>query len=32
VRLEGRWRIEQYVLSVVIPHEKFKAVKELLSR
>jgi hypothetical protein len=32
VRLEGRWRIEQYVLSVVIPNEKFKAVKELLSR
>jgi SnoaL-like protein len=32
VRLQGRWRIEQYVLSVVIPNEKFKAVKELLSR
>ena len=26
----GRWRIEQYVLSVTVPNEKFKAVKELL--
>ncbi|MGE5049313.1 MAG: nuclear transport factor 2 family protein [Deltaproteobacteria bacterium] len=32
VRSGGRWLIEQYVLSVVIPNEKFKAVKELLSR
>ncbi|HEY6907770.1 MAG TPA: nuclear transport factor 2 family protein [Myxococcales bacterium] len=32
VRSDGRWLIEQYVLSVVIPNEKFKAVKELLSR
>ena len=32
VRSGGRGLIEQYVLSVVIPNEKFKAVKELLSR
>lgn len=32
VQSGGRWLIEQYVLSVVVPNEKFKAVKELLSR
>ena len=32
LRSGGRWLIEQYVLSVVVPNEKFKAVKELLSR
>jgi hypothetical protein len=32
VRSGGRWRIEQYVLSVVVPNEKFKAVKQLLER
>ena len=28
----GRWRIEQYVLSLTIPNQKFAAVKELLAR
>jgi hypothetical protein len=32
VFLDRRWRIEQYVLSVTVPNEKFAAVKELLSR
>jgi SnoaL-like protein len=32
VRSGGRWLIEQYVLSLVVPNQKFKAVKELLSR
>jgi SnoaL-like protein len=32
VRSGDRWLIEQYVLSVVVPNEKFKAVKELLER
>jgi len=32
VRSGGRWLIEQYVLSVVVPNDKFKAVKELLER
>jgi hypothetical protein len=32
VRSGGRWLIEQYVLSVVVPNEKFKQVKDLLSR
>ncbi|HEU0053410.1 MAG TPA: nuclear transport factor 2 family protein, partial [Longimicrobium sp.] len=26
----GRWLIEQYVLSITVPNEKFKAVRELL--
>jgi len=26
----GRWLIEQYVLSITVPNDKFKAVKELL--
>ena len=30
--LGGRWRIEQYVLSLTIPNQKFAAVKELLAR
>ena len=30
VRSDGRWLIEQYVLSITVPNEKFKAVKELL--
>ena len=32
VRSGDRWLIEQYVLSVVVPNDKFKAVKELLER
>ncbi len=28
----GRWLIEQYVLSITVPNEKFKAVKELLEK
>jgi SnoaL-like protein len=32
VRSGDRWLVEQYVLSVVVPNEKFKAVKELLER
>lgn len=28
----GRWRIEQYVLSLTIPNQKFAAVKEALAR
>jgi hypothetical protein len=28
----GRWLIEQYVLSITVPNDKFKAVKDLLSR
>jgi hypothetical protein len=28
----GQWRIEQYVLSITIPNEKFKSVKELLEK
>ncbi|HET7785012.1 MAG TPA: nuclear transport factor 2 family protein [Myxococcales bacterium] len=32
VRSGSRWLVEQYVLSVVVPNEKFKAVKELLER
>jgi hypothetical protein len=27
---DGRWLIEQYVLSVTIPNERFRAVRELL--
>jgi hypothetical protein len=27
---EGRWRIAQYVLSVTIPNDRFKAVREVL--
>ena len=30
--LNGRWLIEQYVLSITVPNEKFPAVKELLAR
>jgi len=30
--LDGRWRIEQYVLSITVPNDKFAAVKELLAR
>lgn len=30
--LDGRWRIEQYVLSLTIPNEKFAAVKAALAR
>jgi hypothetical protein len=26
----GQWKIEQYVLSITVPNEKFKSVKELL--
>jgi hypothetical protein len=29
---QGRWLIEQYVLSVTVPNEKFPAVKDLLAR
>ncbi len=29
---EGRWLLEQYVLSITVPNEKFKSVKELLGR
>ena len=32
VRSGRHWLIEQYVLSVVVPNDKFKAVKELLDR
>ena len=28
----GRWLVEQYVLSITVPNEKFKAVKELLEK
>jgi hypothetical protein len=28
----GQWRIEQYVLSITVPNEKFKSVKELLEK
>src|SRR5436309_11489557 len=28
---DGRWLIEQYVLSITVPNERFKEVKELLS-
>ena len=27
----GRWLIEQYVLSITVPNERFKEVKDLLS-
>jgi len=31
--LQGvQWRIEQYVLSITVPNEKFKSVKELLEK
>jgi hypothetical protein len=30
VRSGERWLLEQYVLSITVPNEKFKAVKELL--
>ena len=30
--LGGRWLLEQYVLSITVPNEKFAAVKELLAR
>ena len=29
---DGRWLLEQYVLSITVPNEKFKAVKDLLGR
>lgn len=29
---EGRWLLEQYVLSITVPNEKFKSVKEVLGR
>jgi hypothetical protein len=29
---EGRWLIEQYVLSITVPNDRFKEVKELLAR
>jgi hypothetical protein len=28
----GQWKIEQYVLSITVPNEKFKSVKELLEK
>lgn len=28
----GRWLIEQYVLSITVPNDRFKAVKDLLSK
>jgi hypothetical protein len=28
--LAGAWKLEQYVLSVTVPNERFKAVKQLL--
>jgi hypothetical protein len=28
----GRWLLEQYVLSITVPNEKFAAVRELLAR
>src|SRR5438046_2220814 len=28
--LDGRWLIEQYVLSITVPNERFKEVKDLL--
>ena len=27
----GRWLIEQYVLSITVPNDRFKQVKDLLS-
>ena len=32
VRSGPRWLLEQYVLSVTIPNDKFKAIKELLEK
>ena len=33
MRLEdGRWLIEQYVLSITVPNDRFKEVKDLLSK
>ena len=29
---EGRWLVEQYVLSVTVPNERFREVRELLER
>ncbi len=29
---DGRWLLEQYVLSITVPNEKFKSVKDLLGR
>jgi hypothetical protein len=31
-RQGGQWKIEQYVLSITVPNEKFKSVKELLEK
>jgi hypothetical protein len=28
---DGKWLIEQYVLSVTVPNERFRAVRELLA-
>jgi hypothetical protein len=28
---DGRWLIEQYVLSITVPNERFRAVRELLA-
>lgn len=28
----GRWLVEQYVLSITVPNDRFKAVKELLAQ
>jgi len=32
VRREGRWLLEQYVLSITVPNERFRDVRELLER
>ena len=29
---DGRWLIEQYVLSITVPNERFRAVREMLER
>ena len=29
---EGRWLLEQYVLSITVPNERFRDVRELLER
>jgi hypothetical protein len=29
---EGRWLLEQYVLSITVPNERFREVRELLER
>ncbi len=32
VNAGGRWLVEQYVLSITVPNDKFKAVKDLLEK